>query len=227
MSSLESLAPDLWVVSRPLPIAVGDVGCRMTVIRLADGGLWLHSPVALDDEMERELAQIGPVRWIVAPSKVHSLFLAAAAARYPDALKFAAPGLPEKRPKLAFSATLGDDAPLAWRGQIDQCVVQGMPVANEVAFLHRASRTLILTDLVFNVPADRTAGARLFYWLVGAGGRFGPHRILRLGMRDRRAVRRSIDSILAWDFERVIMSHGEVLECCGHARLGEAFSFLN
>jgi len=226
VTTLEPLAPDLWVASRPLPIAVGDVGCRMTVVRLADGGLWLHSPVAIDAALRDAVAALGPVRFLVAPNKVHSLFFEAAAAAWPDALRFGAPGLAEKRPQLAFHATLGDDAPPEWRGQIDQRVVRGAPVMNEVAFLHRASRTLVLTDLAFNVPAGRTSGARLFYWLVGAAGRFGPHRVVRLGMRDRRAVRRSVDAILAWDFDRVVVSHGEVLASGGRAAMARAFAFL-
>ena len=89
-----------------------------------------------------------------------------------------------------------------------------------------ASRTLILTDLAFNISAERFGGARLFYWLVGAGGRFGPHRIIRYGIRDRRAARASLERILEWDFDRVIVSHGDVLESGGRASLAAGFSFL-
>jgi Domain of unknown function (DUF4336) len=223
---MDQLAPDLWVVTRPLRLVVGDVGCRMTVLRLADGGLWVHSPVEIDAETVREIDAVGPVRWIVAPNRVHHLFVRSAAARYPAARLFAAPGLPEKKRDLSFHEVLGDDAPPDWRGQIDQHVVRGMPVMNEVAFCHRASRTLVLTDLAFNVARDRTAGARLFYWLVGAAGWFGPHRIVRFGIRDRAAARRSMDAILAWEFDRVIVSHGDVLERGGRERLAEGYSFL-
>ena len=69
-------------------------------------------------------------------------------------------------------------------------------------------------------PAGR---ARLFCWLVGASGRFGPHRIIRLGIRDRGAARASLDRILQWDFERVIVTHGDVLEHGGKPRFAEAF----
>ena len=62
--ALISLAADLWVADRPfkLPLRFGDIGCRMTVIRLADGGLFLHSPVPLDAALRAALDQIGPVR---------------------------------------------------------------------------------------------------------------------------------------------------------------------
>jgi hypothetical protein len=69
--------------------------------------------------------------------------------------------------------------------------------------------------------------ARLFHWLVGAApGRFGPHRLIRAGIRDRAAARRSLERILEWDFDRVVMSHGAVLERGGRARLRECFAFL-
>jgi hypothetical protein len=84
----------------------------------------------------------------------------------------------------------------------------------------------VLTDLAFNVPSGRTAGARLFYWITGAAGRFGPHRLVRTMIRDRRAARSSVEKVLGWDFERVVVSHGDVLETGGRERFAAAFAFL-
>jgi hypothetical protein len=224
--ALRPLAPDLWVADRPLALVVGDIGARMTVIRLRDGGLLLHSPVRLDDDTRHALDALGPVRAIVAPSKVHHLFVGDYRAAYPGAQLHGAPGLAEKRRDLRFDAVLGDEPPEAWRGEVAQHLFRGAPGLNEVVFLHVPSRTLVLTDLAFNVPADHTAGARVFYWLVGAAGRFGPHRFVRFLMRDRRTARASVETILAWDFDRVIVSHGDVLEHGGRERVAAAFAFL-
>ncbi len=223
---LRPLAPDLWVAERPLRLAVGDIGARMTVIRLGDGSLFLHSPVRLDDATRQALDALGPVRAVVAPSKVHHLFVGDYPAAYPGVQVFAAPGLAEKRRDLRFGGVLSDAAPPLWRGEIEQHVFAGARALNEVVFFHPATRTLILTDLAFNVPANRTAGARVFYRLSGAADRFGPHRLVRFLIRDRRAARASIDAILAWDFDRVIVSHGDVLETGGRARLAAGFAFL-
>ena len=65
----------------------------------------------------------------------------------------------------------------------------GAPRLNEVVFLHRRSRTLLLTDLAFNVQPGASNRARIFHWLVGATGRFGPHRLVRTMIRDRAAAR--------------------------------------
>jgi Domain of unknown function (DUF4336) len=224
--ALRPLAPDLWVADRPLALVVGDIGARMTVVRLRDGGLVLHSPVRLDEETRRALDALGPVRAVIAPSKPHNLFVGDYPAAYPAAQLYGAPGLAEKRRDLRFHAVLDDEPPPLWRGELAQLRFRGAPILEEVVFFHPSSRTLILTDLAFNVPAGRTAGARLFYLVTGAAGRFGPHRLVRLMIRNRRAARASVDAILDWDFERVIVSHGDILETGGRERFAAAFAFL-
>jgi hypothetical protein len=226
VQTLEAVAPDVWVARRPLPIAVGDVGARMTVLRLADGTLMLHSPVKLDAGLQRALALIGSVRWVIGPSKVHHLFLGESVAAFPEAVLCGAPGLKEKRRDLPFRHVLTESTPPGWPAEIRLQLVAGAPLMNEVALLHAPSRTLVLTDLVFNVAPGAPNRARLFHWLVGATGRFGPHRIIRFGIRDRAAARRSIDAILAWDFDRIILSHGEIVPAGGRALLEGAFAYL-
>jgi hypothetical protein len=198
----------------------------MTVIRLADGALFLHSPVQLDGALRAALDALGVVRWVVAPSKVHHFFVGDYLIAYPDARAYGAPGLPDKRKDLRFEAVLSDEAPEAWRAEIDQHLFRGNPSMSEVVFFHRPSRTLLLTDLAFNVALDKTAGARVFYWLVGAAGRFGPHRLVRTMIRDRTAARASVERILEWDFDRVIVTHGDVLESGGRQHFAAAFAFL-
>jgi hypothetical protein len=225
-STIVALAPDLWVAPRPLKLIVGDVGTRMTVIRLADGGLFLHSPVRLDAETQAALDAIGTVRAVVAPSKVHHLFAGDYAAAYPAARVYGAPGLADKRKDLRIDAMLGDDAPAEWRDEIEQHLFRGAPRINEVVFFHRASRTLLLTDLAFNVAADKTHGARFFHWVAGTAGRFGPHRLVRSLIRDRAAARASVARILEWEFDRVVVTHGDVLDTDGRRRFADAFAFL-
>jgi hypothetical protein len=158
--TLDELAPGLWVASRGLRLFVGDIGCRMTVIRLANGGLFLHSPVSLDDALRAALDRLGPVRWIVGPSKVHHFFLADYALAYPGAFLCAAPGLPEKRADLRFQHVLDDSQPPPWGAEIALRLFRGAPLMNEVTFFHPATRTLVLTDLASRGPtADAPAGS--------------------------------------------------------------------
>jgi hypothetical protein len=229
---LKEHAPGLWTADGqadkgiPKFLQKHDFSTRMTVIRLSAGGLFLHSPIRLDGGLRAELDGLGEVRAIVAPNRAHHLFAGDACAAYPNAKLYGALGLPLKRKDLKFAGMLGDEPRPEWRGDIEQRMVKGAPMLNEVAFFHPASRTLILTDLVFNVPKDRPWGIPLIFRLMGAGGRFGPHRFVRWMIRDQHAARESLGLIMRWDFDRVIVAHGDVIESGGHKKVRDAFGFI-
>jgi hypothetical protein len=198
----------------------------MSVARVGDGDLLLHSPVSLDEALRAALARIGRVRWVVGPSLVHHLFLGDYASACPEAELWGAPGLAEKRRDLRFERVLDGAAPPEWAGRVRYRLFEGAPRINEVVFLHEPSRTLLLADLAFNVQPGAKNRAKIFHRLVAADRRFGPHRILRAVIRDRDAARRSLADILAWDFDRVVVTHGDVLERGGPAALRAGFDFL-
>lgn len=214
-------------MERPFGMLGVQIGARMTVLRLSGGGLFLHSPVALDDDLRKDLDALGPVRCVVAPNKLHHIFVGPYRDAYPDARFYAAPGLRQKRNDLDFDADLSDEPPAEWRGEIDQQILHGIPHAGEVVFLHRSSRTLILTDSAFNVFEAESLISQLFFRLVGVYRRFGPSKIFRRLVRDPVAARRSIDVVLGWDFERVIVSHGIVLQRGGPRMLRAAWIWLD
>ena len=221
---LRSVADGLWVAEHPLKIAGLALGSRMTVARLSDGSSWLHSPVRFVPSTD--VRAVGPVSAIVAPSKVHHLMVKDWTDAYGDARLFGAPGLSQKRPDLSFHTELGDEAPPEWDGVLDQLVIRGAPWVNEVLFLHRPSRTLIVTDAAFNIPAAPDWWTRGYLRAFGALGGFAQSRMFKLCVRDRRAVRESIDRVLAWDFDRVIVTHGEILESGGKRAIEDVFAWL-
>jgi len=204
-----------------------EVGTRMTVIRLADGSLFVHSPVHLDDEIRASLDRIGPVRHVVAPNRFHHLYAADYTRNYPEAKLYAAPGLETKRRDLHFDVILSDEAPAAWRGQIDQLVFRGFSPLNETVFFHRPSRTVLFTDLLFNMTHTDSALTRVVLTLDGGFGSPGVARTFRLLMRMRkRTVMDSVARILKWDFDRMTLAHGDVVERGAKTVLQDAYSFL-
>lgn len=198
----------------------------MTVMRLADGSLLLHSPVELDPVLRDALDARGRVRFAVAPSRVHHLHAGEVAEAYPGARLWVAPGLPAKRPDLDFVAVLGDEAPPEWKGEVEQTFFRGRPFENEVVFLHRPSRTLLMCDLVFNFGPSAPALTRLLARGIGSYRRFGPSKLDPLLIRDRGAARQSLERILAWDFDRVVVAHGDVLEDGGPEALRAGYDWL-
>ena len=223
---LRQLAEDLWVAERPQRFYGLEVGTRMTVMRLAGGNLLLHSPVALGRDLRQELDALGRVCFVVAPNRVHHLYAGKVAEAYPEARLWVAPGLARKRPDLVFVDVLGDEAPAEWKDDVDQVFFRGRPYENEVVFLHRASRTLILCDLAFNFGPRSAAPTRLLMKLIRSYGRFGPSTLDPWLIRDRRAARQSLERILAWDFDRVVVAHGDVLERGGREALRQGYAWL-
>lgn len=199
---------------------------RMTVIRLRGGGLVLHSPVPIDDALAAELAALGPVEHLVAPCCLHHLFLPDAIARYPGATVHGAPGLAEKRGDIRFDAVLGA-GPAAWDGELETRRIEGAPKIGEVVFYHRATRTLIVTDLVFNIHEVKTWITVLVLRFIARAYRaFAQSRVWRFVTVDRAAAAASARDVLAWDIERVVMAHGRVVEHDARAQLERALAWM-
>jgi hypothetical protein len=144
----------------------------------------------------------------------------------PDAQLFLAPGLESKRPDLPLAGVLSDEPEPIWSGVLEQVVVRGLPITNEVVFFHAASRTLIATDLAFNIGPEHPALTRWAFRLSGAYRRLAPTNFERLLIRDRASFRASLERILEWPFERVIVAHGSVLETGGRRELARGYSWL-
>lgn len=224
---MRELEPDrLWVVEHGLRAAGMELGRRMTMVRLPDSGLWLHSPSRPDPELRARLAPIGPVRFLVAPNRFHHRWLATWQAAYPAAELIGAPGLADKREDLTFDGTLGDEPDPRWAETIDQRLVAGAPRLGEVVFLHRATRTLVVTDLCFHLRPAPLSWTGLVSRALGTYRRLAVSRLVRLAFEDEDAVRESVERILDWDVERIVMGHGEIVEEDAEARLRWAFGRL-
>jgi len=227
------VAQDIWIVDGPAIRFYGmPFSTRATIVRLADGGLWVHSPTRLTPELAERVTALGPVRRLVAPNWIHYAYIADWQARFPEAEAWAAPGVAERAQNrgmaLRFDHRLTQDAPAAWAGQIDQLIVRGSKLHREAVFFHRASATLILTDLIENFePGKIGFWMRLATWF---GGIRAPHggmpRDMRASFRDRAALREDLTRMIGWAPERVILAHGRWFERDGEAELRRAFRGL-
>ncbi len=209
---LTEIAEGVWVYDQPLRLTGILIGHRVTVIRLPDGGLWVHSPTKLTVPFKSDLDSLGAVKHIVAPCCFHDLYLEQYNNEYPSALLYGAPGLAERHPRVNFDSVLSSEPPLNWGGVIDQTFIAGMPRQNEYAFLHKPSRALIIADLVFNIHFRKRLIDRLFFKAYRLYGKLGTSILYRFLIKDREAFIASIQSLLDWDFERIIVGHGDIVE---------------
>ncbi len=226
-TTLVPVTDGVWVTQRRLRFLGIEVGTRMTVVRLSDGTLWLHSPVAPDDELCAQIESLGRVAHIVAPNRMHHLYAGDVHERFPDAALHLAPGLLAKRPDLGAGVELDAERESPWGEQIAWHRVGGLRVLGEVVFYAVATRTLIVTDLAFNFGPDAPWGTRQFGRLAGTYGKLGCPADVRLLFRaDRKEFAASIESIAGWDFERIIVAHGEVVTADARVAFDRAFSFV-
>lgn len=234
LNTLKPVAKDIWLIDGPAIRFYGmPFSTRATVIRLADGGLWVHSPTKLTDGLLRELEALGPVRHLIAPNWIHYAYVHEWQAAFPEAEAWAAPGVKERAARRGvpgrFDHTLTDAAPQAWAGQINQLIVKGSLIHREAVFFHRSSRTLILTDLIENFdPKHLPWWMKIATWIGGIRApNGGMPRDMRLTFRNHfPALRGSIEQMLDWNPERVILAHGRWFETDGAAELRRAFAWL-
>ena len=217
---------DLWVVDRRLALPPGLVmPARMTIVRLPGGGLLLHSPVALDAGLAAAVRSIAGVEAILVPNPFHHLFVAEWTAACPGTRVYAAPGVADRLPGFGDAAIVADRGPAGWEEAIEHVVFGPTHGLAEVVLFHRPSRTLILTDLAFNLPTIDGAYNRLMWRIAGVPRRFGPSRTVRFTLlRDRTAARAPLAKIAAWDFARIIVAHGDVIEQDARAEFARAFA---
>lgn len=211
MSVIEPFGEDIWTVEGDVVRLVAiPFATRMTVIRLQSGGLWVWSPVAPSEARCATVDALGRVEHLVAPNKIHSLGLEPWKQRYPDARVWVSPQFSKRHPSIAADGVLGESAPEAWRGVIGQLFFAGSKLLDEMIFCHHASRTLIVTDLIQrHDPTHEKWFWQLGKRVAGVLGESGGTAIdLRLSYRDRAAARQSVERILDWDFDRLIISHG-------------------
>jgi hypothetical protein len=100
--------------------------------------------------------------------------------------------------------------------------LKGMRFLNEYACLHGASRTLFLCDLLFNL--DQATGWTRFSmrYLMGVDRWPAIDRPVRLAVSNRTAFMDSLRRILLWNFDRIIVAHGSIIETDGKRQFREA-----
>lgn len=232
-ASLSRVSDDIWIAD-DAPINAGglELPVRMTVIRLSNGDLVLHSPVRYSPVLRGELERLGPIRYLLAPNIAHWMFLSDWQREVPQAATFAARGLSARKQVRAagirIDRELGDTTPDEWTADLETVSVNA-PMFSEVEVFDKRSRTLVLTDLVQNLDPDRLSGsaetAAKLLGIAKPGGKAPIYLrlLLRLGGR---SVRAAAERLVRLGPERVIFAHGDWFESDGSERLRRSLRWL-
>ncbi len=227
---LRKIDESLWVAEQPLRYLGLSIGTRMTVIQLENRELVVISPIQMNDALANHLNDLGTVRHIIAPNLYHYLFAAQFKAHYPNAMFWAAPGLDMKKPELPIDQVIKEGTNQAWN-DLD-CIfldgfrtlaLSGFDSFNECVFFHSASRTLILTDAAIHIDETFSLITQFATRIIGGYKSLSPSLLERIATTETEKVKRSIETILGWDFERVIMAHGSIIERNGKEKFKQGY----
>ncbi len=238
IGTLKPVDENIWIADGPI-VKMAMYGTsipfptRMTLVRLRNGDLWCHSPIAMTESLQAEIDAIGPVRYLISPNKIHYAHIGSWANLYPEATAWASAGVRERSAQqqieVSFDADLTDEAPPEWKDDLDQVIFRGSRFMDEVVFFHRQSRTLILTDLIENFELHKVPDS--YKLLVRLGGIADPDgktpfdlRLTFLGRKD--LARQGFKQMLAWEPDKIILAHGRWYDRNGMAELRRAFRWL-
>lgn len=216
----------IWLVPYAVSLGGARFEARMTIIRLVGGSLVVHSPGPLDGQTREWIHSLGRVAVIIAPGNFHHLHVAACQRAFPDAETWICPGVERRDRTLHFDGVLGERMPVSMQAEFEQAFVRGRLMA-EVPLLHRPSRTLLLVDLVERFGDGTTnvnRALRISMKLLGMWNRPALAPEYRIaGWKKRDAARLALERVLAWDFERVVIAHGHLIERDAKAVLRHAW----
>jgi hypothetical protein len=209
---LTRIAQDLFTVVGKLHMPLAESTRRMSVVRLSDRRLVIYSAIALDDSEMAKLELLGTPSYLIVPSDIHRLDAKAWKARYPQ-LKVIAPlgsiaRVKEIVPVDASDVDFGD-------ARVTLNVVPGTD-EQEFSMMVKTETgtTLIVNDLIFNLPRQHGVGGTLLKLMGFAPGRPSMPKLVGLKLvKDKQAVREQLES---WannaSLERLLVSHGEAIE---------------
>lgn len=224
--SLTEFVEGVWTDAAPVHFLGMQLTSTMSVLRLGDGSLLIHSPVALTRERRTAVAALGTVAHLYAPNLFHHRWIGEWAVAYPAARVHAPAGLSSKRRDLRIDRVHGTAPEPAFAGVIDEVRIDGFRLEESV-LVSRPARTLVVADLLHNVGRPQHRWTQLYTRAMGFYDRVALSRMIRwTAFTDRAATRRSLDKVLGLPFERLIVGHGAPLATDGREALTAAYAWL-
>jgi hypothetical protein len=225
INAYKPLAPDIGIVDGPfeyftvagmrMPIPFTT---RMTVVRLCNGDLFLHSPIAYNESLAVVLQRMGTVHHLISPNQWHYAHIGEWQKAFPEAVAWASRGVRRRARArhidVHFTRELEEQPPPEWHDEVDQTLVPG-GIFKEFVFFHEASKTLILTDTIMNLELDKIDEP----WRAATkvSGMYYPHGQIFFGMRlplllQRKKAKAAFQKISSWQPQRIVLSHGRCFD---------------
>lgn len=201
----------IWIIEYPIKYSGVKFSSRTTLIKLSDQSILIHSPCNISAELKDEILKLGDVSYIIAPGNFHHLHIKSAQQAFPKAKTYICQGIEKKQPDLKYDGFLSGN-PIC--NDFEQQMTVGSKIMNEVAFLHKDTKTLILVDLIENI-GNKTKniglGIKLWWFIFRMWNKPKPAPEYQLGWQDKKLAAQALQKILSWDFEKIILAHGDLI----------------
>ncbi|MBV9672242.1 MAG: hypothetical protein JO076_05375 [Verrucomicrobia bacterium] len=217
---MKQLAENIWVLPYSLKLLGADLRRTVAVVRLGSGELIIHSTGPFSPKDVADIKDVGKPGWLLDVMLRHDTFSKHGHEVFPE-IPFLAPEGFSKIVKFPTEALI--PAPAAWSDEFQVLRLEGIPSMQEHVFFHKLSRTLIVADLLFNFGSGSSAWTRfLILCAVGSKHHPGISRPFRSAVKDKAAFQQSLQRVMNWDFDRIVVGHGEIVETAGKSQLRDA-----
>ena len=214
---MKKISDGIWVHEDSMRLPGKTLRLRMTVLELSDGGLWVHSPTAHSPQLAQKILELGAIKYIVGASNSHNLWIPQWQTAYPDATLYVSSAIPKKL-NLSDYKILDGSTENIWKDDLNYEFMAGVPFFDETVFLHRSSKSLIVTDLIQNYSGETAKGLsglaiKCIYEPIGFKDLcLAPP--LRMGfmVKEKEKFAKAIKAIQSWDFDKIIVTHGDIIE---------------
>jgi hypothetical protein len=222
---LQKIAEHIWTVAIPHKMMGLHLGTRMTAVKLSNNKVLLHSPIPISEALHREINAIGQVSHIICPNIFHHSYAQEATKAFPNATLHGPKALHKKRADLKFGAELSNTAHPDWANDLAQLSIEGCEL-QETVFYHSKTKTIISADLSENFKTSDHLPTRLYLKAAGIHGKPGWSKLLRFVYRDRNLAKKSIAQLFNWDFDKVIVAHGDIINQQAKEAIQQTFVWL-
>ena len=207
---LVQLEENLWLARYPLRLLGINFDRNVTIIRLASGKLVIHSTAPFTAEDLLAIRELGDPGWLLDATLYHDSY-AREGCRAFSRIPYLAPrGF---RQIAGVTTQPLEQPPLEWDGELEVLSLDEASKTHEHLIYHRASGTLIVCDLLFHFPANSRGWTRVFVRTVMRLPRLiGMSAFFRMSINDKQSFTRLMERVMQWDFNRLIVGHGDPIE---------------
>lgn len=182
----------------------GVIFTAKTIVVDGSESLYIISPKNFNDEECKFLKSTPKNLIFISPNNVHNIHLKKMNEKFPTA-KFYGP----KRSAKQSGVDLDKTSSLNSSEELIPIFIEGCKTLSETCFYHDLSKTMIATDLLFNMKHEMNLASRMAFTMAGAYHKLNMSRLIRISRNDKKAFKVSIEKLLDYPFETMILNHGE------------------